>query len=106
MIYITYRSSSFDNSRMIKNIWSVREDDVPQMYINFIHKKAEEINVVINKHWLNLMNYEDHNNHLSIGEYMNKEKQWNKILRQWNIDKFIADILKGTKLEFNELHRF
>jgi hypothetical protein len=106
MIYVTFRNSNFDNSKSIKNIWSVREDDVLQMYINFMKKKAEEINIIINPNWLNLMNYEDHNNHLSIGEYINKGQQWKKITRQWNIDKFISEVLKGTKQNFHELHRF
>ena len=69
-------------------------------------EKAKEINVVINPHWLNIMNWQDHNNHLSIGEYGNKEKQWNKIKRQWNIDKFIADILKGHKEYYRNVVRF
>ena len=52
------------------------------------------------------MNWQDHNNHLSIGEYGNKEKQWNKIRRQWNIDKFISEILKGKKEHYRSVVRF
>lgn len=106
MIYVTFRNSMFDDGQLINNIWEVKENNVPQLYIDFIHEKAKEINIVINPHWLNLMNWQDHNNHLSIGEYGNKEKQWNKIRRQWNIDKFISEILHGRKQNFNELHRF
>ena len=71
-----------------------------------MHEKAKEINVVINPHLLNIMNWQDHNNHLSIGEYSNKEKQWNKIKRQWNIDKFISEILKGAKEHYRSVVRF
>ena len=35
-------------------------------------EKAHEINIVINPHWLNIMNWKDHNNHLSIEEYREK----------------------------------
>ena len=106
MIYVTFRKSMFDDAQLINNIWEVKENNVPQLYIDFIHEKAKEINVIINPHWLNLMNWQDHNNHLSIGEYGNKEKQWNKITRQWNIDKFISEVLHGRKQYFNELNRF
>lgn len=106
MIYITYRNSNFDNSSTVNNVWSVKCDNVEEKYIEFMHEKAKEINVVINPHWLNIMNWQDHNSHLSIGEYGNKEKQWNKIKRQWNIDKFIADILKGHKEYYRNIIRF
>lgn len=52
------------------------------------------------------MNWQDHNNHLSIGEYGNKEKQWNKIKRQWNVDRFISEILKGRKRHYESIVRF
>ena len=106
MIYITYRNSNFDNSLSVNNVWSVKQDNVEEKYIEFMHEKAKEINVVINSHWLNIMNWKDHNNHLSIVEYRNKEKQWNKIRRQWNIDKFISEILKGKKEHYRSVVRF
>lgn len=52
------------------------------------------------------MNLQDHNNHLSIGEYGNKVKQWGKILRQWNIDKFISEVLNGTKKKYYSVVNF
>ena len=106
MIYITYRHSNFDNSLSVNNVWSVKQDNVEEKYIEFMHKKAKEINVVINPNWLNIMSWQNHNNHLSIGEYGNKEKQWNKIRRQWNIDKFISEILKGKKEHYRSVFRF
>lgn len=106
MIYITYRKSNFDNAPIVNNVWRVNSNNVEEKYIAFMHEKAKEINVVINPHWLNIMNWQDHNNHLSIGEYGNKEKQWNKIKRQWNIDKFISEILKGTKEHHRTVLRF
>ena len=106
MIYITYRNSNFDNSTTVHNVWSVECKDVEEKYIDFMHDKAKEINVIINPHWLNIMNWQDHNNHFSIGEYSNKEKQWIKIQRQWNIDKFICERLKGTKEYYRNVVRF
>jgi len=106
MIYITYKSSNLDNTLIINNVWRVNSINVEEKYIEFMHEKAKEINVVINPYWLNIMNWQDQNNHLSIGEYGNKEKQWGKIKRQWNIDKFISEILKGTKVLYRSLVRF
>lgn len=106
MIYITHRNINFSEGLSINNVWNVNHQNVEERYIEFMHVKAKEIDVVINPHWLNLMNWQDHNNHLSIGEYGNKEKQWNKIKRQWNIDKFISEILKGTKEHYREVVRF
>lgn len=106
MIYITYRNSNFSETPQVNNVWSVKCDNVEEKYIEFMHEKAKEINVIINPHWLNIMNWQDHNKHLSIGEYGNKEKQWNKIKRQWNIDKFISEILKGYKEHYRNVIRF
>lgn len=102
MIYITYRSSEL----AIKNVWEVYCQDIEEKYIKFMHVKAKEINVVIHPYWLSLMNWQDHNNHLSIGEYGNKVKQWGKILRQWNIDKFISEVLNGTKKKYYSVVNF
>lgn len=106
MIYITYCNSPLSGNQVVKNVWSVNTSDVCEKYIEFMHKKAKEIGVVINPRWLNMMNWQDHNNHLSIGEYTNKEQQWGKILRQWNIDKFISEVLKGKKERFINATQF
>ena len=106
MIYITYKRSNLSESLTIKNVWLVKYNDVEERYMSFIEEKAKEINITINPHWLNIMNWQDHNNHLSIEEYHNKKKQWTKTLRQWNIDKFISEILKGTKERHRTVLRF
>jgi hypothetical protein len=103
MIYVTYQNSYFDRRKVVKNIWNVDYEDAEQRYIEFMKEKAHEINIVINPHWLNIMNWKDHNNHLSIEEYMEKEKQWAKIRRQWNVDKFISEVLRGRKERFMNL---
>ena len=76
MIYVTYRNSYLGGRKVVKNIWSVDCEDVEQRYIEFMREKAHEINIVINPHWLNIMNWKDHNNHLSIEEYREKTKAW------------------------------
>lgn len=100
MIYITYKNSE------IFNVWDVPCNNMEEKYIEFMLKKAKEINIIINPYWLNIMNWQDHNNHLSIGEYENKQKQWSKIKRQWNIDKFISEIIKGQKQCYRSIIQF
>ncbi len=103
MIYVTYRNLYLGGRKVVKNLWNVDCEDVEQRYIEFMREKAREINIVINPHWLNIMNWKDHNNHLSIEEYREKEQQWAKIRRQWNVDKFISEVLRGWKERFRNL---
>lgn len=103
MMYVTYRNSCFDRRKVVNNIWNVDYEDVEQRYIEFMMERAHEINIVINPHWLNIMNWKDHNDHLSIEEYREKEQQWAKIRRQWNVDKFISEVLRGRKERFRNL---
>lgn len=106
MLYVTYRRAGFSYSCVIKNIWKVNINNVDEKYIQFMLEKAKEINVIINPHWLNIMNHKDHNSHLTEGEFKNKSQQWSKIRRQWNVDKFISEILKGIKEHYTESNRF
>ena len=106
MIYITYRRSIFDNGSEINAVWDVKYEDVPKLYIDFMQKKAEKKNIVINPHWLNIMNHKDHNSFLTETEYKDKSKEWKKELKQMNINKFISEILKGKKLKFENIHQF
>lgn len=106
MIYITYRRSVFDDASVIHAVWDVKYEDVTKMYIAFMQKKAETRNIVINPHWLNIMNHKDHNSFLTEAEYKDKSKEWKKELKQMNINKFISEILKGKKLKFEDIHQF
>ena len=106
MLYITYRLTPYNEELTIKNIWNVKYTNVEDRYIEFIHIKAIELNVVISPTWLNVMNFEDHNTHLTEVEYQKKVKQWSKIMRQWNIDKFISEVLKGYKENYTDIIRY
>lgn len=101
MIYITYELTQYSEWE-IKNVWSVKHDDVRERYNAFMQEKAKEMGIVINPHHLNMMNI-DHNKHLDIIEYDKTEKKWDKLRRKWNIDKFIADVLGGHKEAYKEL---
>ena len=102
MIYITTTYS--EDYLHIQNVWEVNNDNVEELYKNFIMETSIEMNIVINKHWLNIMNYDNYHTHLTKTEYNNLSKKWKKILRLWNKDKFISEKLNGKKLEFKSLH--
>lgn len=103
MILITYNNDGFGSTSTIKNVWDVKADDPERLYKEFmINKSEKEFGIYINPHWLNIMNHENHHPELTELEYIEKSKLWKKHLRQWNIDKFISEILKGNKLNFKE----
>ena len=106
MIYITYRNSTFDDGSIVNNIWELSSDDVEESYKLFMAQKAEESGIVHNPHWLNIMNRENYHPDLTQEEYKQKEKAWNKVLKQWRIDRYIEEVLKGRKLEYKQIHRF
>lgn len=90
----------------VKNVWNVNSENVLESYLKFMQEKAKELNIVINPSWLNVMNYKDHNTHLSFLEYTKKEKKWCKIKRMWNVDKYIHEVLKGYKEKYKTISNF
>jgi hypothetical protein len=98
MIYVTTTYS--DDYTHIENVWDVNFDNVEELYKNFIIEKSIEMNIIINKYWLNIMDFELFHKHLTKTQYNNLSKKWKKFLRLWNKDKFIFEKLNGLKLEF------
>jgi hypothetical protein len=100
MIYITNEYSEFLESTSIFNVWEVEQDNVEELYKEFMISKSLILNIVINEHWLNIMDYKNHHTHLGINDYKKVKKEWNKFLELYTIDKFILDELNGKKLEY------
>lgn len=103
MIYITNRYDSLCETSYINNVWDCKQNNVEELYKEFMYKKADAIGIIVNPHWLNMMNHKDHHPQLSTEVYKMREKEWKRILRQWNIDKFIGDVLRGKKLEYKQI---
>jgi len=61
------------------------------------------VDIVINNYWLNIMNYEDHNTHLSKSQYNKKSKEWTKFLKQNTLKKFVKSELGLSTKEFETL---
>lgn len=105
MIYITKKYCDFTEKYKPHKVWEVDCADVENEYKLFMVSRAYELGLIISMKHLIVANYPDHHAHMFKSEYIAAEKKWNKILKQWNIDRFIADILKGKKLEFKEINR-
>lgn len=103
MIYVRTKYDWMCEDTNIIGVYQVGCNDVYEKYKSFMLDKASELNLKINPHYLNVMDYENNNTHLARSEYDYKFKQWQKILRMWNIDKYICDVLKGVKVEYKVL---
>lgn len=105
MIYIVEKYCDIAEHYTVNSIWEVDCEDVGAKYREYILDFAQkEAKIVINTHWLNIMNHKDHHPHLSVKEYKQKEKSWKNFLNSKPIEWYIKEHLKGTKLEFKTLN--
>jgi hypothetical protein len=104
MIYITYVNYSEGEETEIKNLWDCAEQDIKDLYMDFLLIEGKERDICVNPYWKTIMNYKEWNNHLTETVYNKKEKQWNKFLKSHDIDWFIENILDGVKLSHKEIY--
>jgi len=98
MIAITYKHDMFGEEKYIKNVWSVKVNNPKALYLDYMIGRSEkEFGIVINPHWLNIMDWQKCNSHLKESEYIDKSKEWKKFLRRFDIDWYIQEILGGVK---------
>ena len=102
MIYIIEKSS--DGVNFIHSVWKINCDDVETAYKEFLLKSSGEMNIVVNPHWFNVMDYMVHNSHLTEKEYKVLTKKWKKFLCAWCIDKFVEKKLKGIRINYKILN--
>lgn len=105
MIYITYNRGEFTGSFTVKNVWDIKHTNPEELYLYFLQNKANEIGVIINPEWLNIMSHKTYHIHLSKEDYKIKQKQWKKALKKYTMDRFIEEYLAGTKLPFKNIYR-
>lgn len=91
MIYVREKYDSYMDYRYIENVYEIDNDDIEEEYKQHIQSLADNIGVIINPHWLNLMNWTNHHPHLTKTEYNRLHKQWNKILKNNPLSKYILD---------------
>jgi hypothetical protein len=91
------------NQDFVNSVWVVNVDNVEEQYKNFLLKKANEIGATVNPYWFDLLNREEFHSHLTPEEYENLKKDWEKVLKTWHIEKFIENILGGSRQKFKEI---
>ncbi len=97
MIYITHTHSIIDDSTSIKAVYDSPIDNAKERYKKFMISESEKQGIVINPHWLMMMNHENHHPTLSKEEYKQKNKTWCKFSKSWTFDKFLTEHCKAVK---------
>jgi len=100
MIYVTYKYCPLSEANTIKDIWEVDCEDLEQKFRSYILGKARELNLEINPHWLNVLDFELHNNHLTQEEFKAKCKVWKN---RPTLKHFIKNELEGKKVKYLNL---
>ena len=105
MIYILERVLVDEwtwNTTTVKHVFEVPNGiDVVKEYRDHILEVAKTMSVVVNPHWFNLMNHEDHHPHLSESEYLELSEAWEKTLKVESKFSFLKSL--GQELEFKDL---
>lgn len=105
MIYITHEEDTSLKVKWVKNVWETKLEDAEERYKKFIIQTAKDkFHIVINPNWLNIMNYEDHHNLLEKNDYNQRQKSWNKFLKEWSFDKFMEEIIEAKKVDFKNIY--
>lgn len=105
MIYLVEKYCDMAEHFIVDSVWEIGCENVEQSYLSFMIDKAEKhFDIVVNPHYLNIMNRKDHHPNLSAQEYKSREKAWRKYLVNWNMERYIEEVLEGVKLKFETLH--
>ena len=102
MIYIISDYDSLTDASYI--VATINTDiDIEGEYKKFIHKEAEERNIIINEYWYNMMNREDYHDNLSDSEYRKKEAEWIKFLKKNTLLTFVKNKLNLSTNEYKQV---
>lgn len=106
MIYITYKINKYDTDVEIRNLWEITGEGIEprKLYNEFMVKQAtQQYNLTINPHWLNVMDHQKLNSHLSTEGFKTNSKAWCKFKKSFPVDEYIRTVLNGKQLEFREI---
>lgn len=104
MIFLLHSYCEFTEHYSDHSVWDVDVDDVKELYLDFMLSEALSFNLVVNSHYLNVMDFEKLNSHLTLEEFNKKSKEWRKYLRKYNIQWFIKEKLVGVQLEYKKVY--
>ena len=102
MIYIIRDYDSVVETMIIEAVVET-SINIEKKYKEFILEKAKERGIVINNHWLNIMNYPDYHSHLSIKEYDKASRGWSIFLKRNTLLKFVKSELNLTTIDFKDV---
>jgi len=104
MKYILQINDKYSVGEKIQGLYESKLSEVQIIsnYKEYVLKKANEMNIDINTHWLNIMEY-SLNNHLSKDEYNRISKEWSKLLDIYTLQYYIENILKCKRIEYKIL---
>lgn len=102
MIYIISDYDPFPETSYIAAVIDT-DVDIEGEYKKFIHKEAENREIVINKHWYNMMNHEDYHVNLTDLQYKNKNKMWIKFLKKNTLLTFVKNKLNLPTNEYKQV---
>lgn len=104
MLYIIQKYCYMSGHNVFDSAYEVESKNAYDEYKMFMLKKASELNIVVNQHWLNIMCYKPNNEHLTKQDYNRKQKQWKKIKKEFSFENFIINNLDGVKVEYNIIY--
>lgn len=101
MIYILRIPTDYDSYS--KRLFEVPDGyDVEKEYKKKMLSLAESLGLVINPHWYNLMNRENHHPQMSAVEYTKACKLWNRMLKESSMCNFLSVV--GVEIGFKEVY--
>lgn len=103
MIYIIQKQDQFDPETYISEVYESDMEDAEQLYRDFMIELASEIGCVINEHWLNIMNHENHHPEMSKEQHREKAKQWNLTLKSIPFTVFLKQHCGGKQVEYTKV---
>ena len=90
---------------IVVSVWESTYSDLKERYSKFLMEESLKLNIVINPHWHNIMDYDKfHKHYLSLEEFKKLKKDWYNVLKNWRFEKFIELKGDGKKLEFITKH--
>jgi hypothetical protein len=101
MIYIYETYCDMAEHYRVDSVWEC-DVNVQEEMSKFFSSAAKERNLVINPHYFNIMNF-DHHKHLSNSEFKKATKEWAKFLSHWTTKRFLKEVLKAKKIEFERI---
>lgn len=104
MIHIIEKYCDMTEHHEVESVWEVDCEDVEKNYKAWMTEFAKDVRkITINPHWLNIMSHKEYHSNLTVDEYRQKEKSWEKFLKMRPIEWYIKNELKGKRLNYKTI---